>query len=66
MPEYMLLFIIGAVGLIAAAAMAMAARALSRLSRLSARLPELERAQAQLDERFQGLAAGAIGQGRRF
>jgi hypothetical protein len=46
--------------------MLIAVLALRRLSRLPARLRNLEQAQAQLAERFQGLAAGAIGQGRRL
>lgn len=65
MPGYVLPLIIGAIGL-AAAAILVAALALWRLSRLTVRLRDLERAQAQLAENFQGLTAGAIGQGRRL
>ncbi len=42
------------------------ARTLSRFSRIAARLRDLEQAQAQLTEHFQGLTAGAIGQGRQL
>lgn len=62
---YVLPLVIGAIGL-AAGAMLVAAMALRRFSRLPARLCDLEQAQAQAAEHFQGLAAGAIGQGRRL
>lgn len=62
---YVLPLVIGAIGL-AAAAMLVAAMALRRFSRLPARLRDLEQAQAQAVEHFQGLAAGAIGQGRQL
>lgn len=65
MPAYALLLVIGAIGL-AIVAMLVAVLALRRLSRLPARLRNLEQAQAQLVERFQGLSAGAIGQGRQL
>lgn len=66
MPGYALLLAIGTSGLAAAVATLVAVVALRRLARLPARIRGIEQTQAQLTEQFQGLVAGAIGQGRRL
>ncbi|EAR20672.1 DUF2802 domain-containing protein [Nitrococcus mobilis] len=66
MPEVLSWYALAVIIALAIASLLVAARALSRFSRLAARLRDLEQAQAQLAEHFQGLTAGAIGQGRQL
>lgn len=66
MPEAVSWYVLGSVIALAVAAVLIAALSLRKLSRATVRLSELEQAQAKLAEHFQGLTAGAVGQGRRL
>lgn len=66
MPEAMSWIVLPSVMALALAALIVAGLSLRKLSHTIARLRELEQAQAKLAEHFQGLTAGAVGQGRHL